>query len=364
MGGVNAISTGTDFAAHIAAMESRLLSRIASIQGNQPQPGQRNGGRGGSTGDPRPYPPAVSVDVRQQRLATGRELCSLPDEQSQERDRKIAQIVRFGELYLSRFARSPLQALGYVDAQTRLYDELYQEDCGHPYSYQYAVMITMSNGNLARVRVFAQRAVRSFVTTLGSDNSQTAEYADLVTESSSLTLFGMSMKWKTSVDQIPQGLGPEEFENWLWKREPPVTPAQPMSPPSQSLFSGFFDLAYKNCVDAAGCFQLRHSCFLGEIVETLVPHPLDLKIRDIHGKIVELHFYTKWEGIELESSQYQRGHTVAILNASQYVFKFGPRGIRQTDLEMIKVNTIAAHGLFCINLLWHLFGNFVSALAN
>ncbi|KAG6317149.1 hypothetical protein E4U22_006460 [Claviceps purpurea] len=69
MGGVNAISTGTDFAAHIAAMESRLLSRIASIQGNQPQPGQRNGGRGGSTGDPRPYPPVVSIDVRQQRLA-------------------------------------------------------------------------------------------------------------------------------------------------------------------------------------------------------------------------------------------------------------------------------------------------------
>ncbi|KAG6095258.1 hypothetical protein E4U30_002610 [Claviceps sp. LM220 group G6] len=278
-------------------------------------------------------------------------LCSLPDEQSQERDRKIAQMIRLGELYLSSFARSPLRALGYVDAQTRLYDELYQEYCGHPYSYQYAVMMTMAHSDLARSRIFAQRVVRSFVTIIGSDHSQTAKYADLVTEGSSSELYGIhSMKWKTSVDQIPQGLGLEEFENWLWKRVPPVAPTQPMSPPNPSLFSGFFDLAYKNCIDAAGSFQSRHSCFLGEIVETLVPHPLDLKIRDIHGKLVELHFYTKGGGTELESSQYQRGHTIAVLNASQYMFKFGPRGIRQTDLETIKVNTIAEHCLFCTNL--------------
>ncbi|KAG5920001.1 hypothetical protein E4U61_000339 [Claviceps capensis] len=63
---------------------------------------------------------------------------------------------------------------------------------------------------------------------------------------------------------------------------------------------------------------------------------------DIHGKTVELQFYTKGEGTELEPSQYQRGYTVAVLNASQYVFKFGPRGIRQTDLEMMKVNMIAS----------------------
>ncbi|KAG5934512.1 hypothetical protein E4U60_003810 [Claviceps pazoutovae] len=278
-------------------------------------------------------------------------LCSLPNEQSQERDRKIAQIVRLGEFYVPKSTNSPPQALGYVDAQARLYNELYQEDCGHPYSYQYAVMIARAHGDLARIRVFAQRVVRSFVTILGTDSTESIQYANMAKNpASEPKLLSSSTRWKTSVNDIPQGLGPDDFEDWLWRREPVAALAQPMSPPSQSLFSGFADLAYKNGIDAAGCFQSRHSCFLAEIVETLVPHPLDLKIRDILGKTVQLHFYTKGEGTELEPSQYQRGHTVAVLNASQYVFEFGPRGIRQTDLEMTKVNTIAEHGLFCINL--------------
>ncbi|KAG6095256.1 hypothetical protein E4U30_002608 [Claviceps sp. LM220 group G6] len=277
-------------------------------------------------------------------------LCSLPNEQSQERDRKIAQIVRLGELYLSSFARSPLQALGYVDAQTRLYDELYQEDYGHPYSYQYAVQMAKAHGDLARVRVFAQRVVRSYVAILGTDSTETIQYADMAKNPARQPkLSRSSTRWKTSVDDIPQGLGPDEFENWLWRREPAVTPTQPMSPPSQSLFSGFVDLAYKNCIDAAGSFQSRHSCFLGEIVKILAPHPLDLTIRDIHGRTVELHFYDEWEGATLEPRQYQRGHTVAILNASQYVFKFGPRGIRQTDLETIKIFPISLAKMLALN---------------
>ncbi|KAG5913082.1 hypothetical protein E4U61_007420 [Claviceps capensis] len=48
MGGVNAISTTTDFAAQIAAMESQLSSRIAAIQSNAP--GQRNNGGGSPAG--------------------------------------------------------------------------------------------------------------------------------------------------------------------------------------------------------------------------------------------------------------------------------------------------------------------------
>ncbi|KAG5938800.1 hypothetical protein E4U60_001179 [Claviceps pazoutovae] len=46
------MSTTTDFAAQIAAMESRLSSRIAAIQSNAP--GQRNNGGGSPAGDPRP----------------------------------------------------------------------------------------------------------------------------------------------------------------------------------------------------------------------------------------------------------------------------------------------------------------------
>ncbi|CCE29277.1 uncharacterized protein CPUR_02970 [Claviceps purpurea 20.1] len=291
-------------------------------------------------------------------------LCSLPDEQSQERDRKIAQIIRLEELYTSKCKTSPypsLQRLGYLDAETRLYKELHQEDCGHPASYQHAVAIAISQGDLARGRVFAQRVVCGFMTMFGSDSPETIEYVEIAKNpASKKKLYGSSMRWKTSVDEMPQGLGPNEFEDWLWRREPaPLAPAQPMSPPSQSLFSGFADLPYRNDI-GAGSFQSRYSCFLGEVVETLVAHPLDLKIRDIHGKMVELQFFTKGEGTELEPGQYQRGHTVAILNASQYVFKFKPRGIRHTDPESIKVNTIPEYGLFCINQEpAHLFAKFL-----
>ncbi|KAG5991685.1 hypothetical protein E4U52_003420 [Claviceps spartinae] len=275
-------------------------------------------------------------------------LCSLSEEQSQERDWKIEQIVRLGELC---FSTSPSQGLRYADAQTRLYNELYQEDCGHSDSYLYAVEIANSQGDLARGRIFAQRVVRSFVTILGSDNPETMECADIAKNPANYSkLYGSSMKWKTSVDDIPQGLGPDDFENWLWKREPLIAPTQPTSPPSQSLFSGFVDLAFTDGIGEGRSVQKRHSCFLGEIVGTQVPQPLDLKIRDIHGKIVELYFYTEGKGTELEPNQYQRGHTIAVLNASQYVFRFGPRGIRHTDPEMMKVNTVAEHGLFGINL--------------
>ncbi|KAG6095254.1 hypothetical protein E4U30_002606 [Claviceps sp. LM220 group G6] len=280
-------------------------------------------------------------------------LCSLPDEQNQERDRKIAQTVRLGELYLDDFAFYPLRALGYVDAQTRLLNELYQEGSGFPFSYQFATPMAFIRGDLARARIFAQRALSSFVTIQGSDGEEPIEYADMIKNPEDHSKrYPYPKDWKTSVDDVPKGLEPEEFENWLWKREArklTTAPAQPMSPRSQSLFSGFADLAYKNDMDAAGSFQSRHSCFLGEIVETLVPHPLDLKIRDIHGKTVELHFYTEDEGTELVPSQYQKGHTVAVLNASQYVFKYGPRGIRHTDPKMMKIFPISLAKMLELN---------------
>ncbi|KAG6030568.1 hypothetical protein E4U19_000407 [Claviceps sp. Clav32 group G5] len=234
----------------------------------------------------------------------------------------------------------PAPTLGYVDAQTRLFNELYKEGCGYPFSYHYAVMIAMAHGDLARARIFAQRALSSIVTRQGSDSEEAIKYADMIKNPENCSKScANSKKWETSVDDPA-----------------PLAPAQLTNLSGQSRFCGFVvhgfdDLPmYRNGTDAAGSLELLDSCFLGEVVEILVPHPLDLKVRDINGKTVELHFYTKNECTELKPSQYERGHTIAILNASQYVFKYGPRGIRHTDPTTIKVNTIAEHGLFCINL--------------
>jgi hypothetical protein len=39
-------------------------------------------------------------------------------------------------------------------------------------------------------------------------------------------LYGISMKWRTTVDEAPRGLEPSDFEDWLWKREKPKHPGQ------------------------------------------------------------------------------------------------------------------------------------------
>ncbi|CCE31587.1 uncharacterized protein CPUR_05440 [Claviceps purpurea 20.1] len=65
MSGVNALSAATDVGAQIAA----LASQIAALQGNAP--GRRGGGGSRPSADARPHPPAVSMDVRRQRIVAG-----------------------------------------------------------------------------------------------------------------------------------------------------------------------------------------------------------------------------------------------------------------------------------------------------
>jgi hypothetical protein len=34
----------------------------------------------------------------------------------------------------------------------------------------------------------------------------------------------MTIKWKTTMVEIPQGLDPKELDDWLWRREKPKRP--------------------------------------------------------------------------------------------------------------------------------------------
>ncbi|KAG6132044.1 hypothetical protein E4U12_003364 [Claviceps purpurea] len=270
-------------------------------------------------------------------------LCSLPKGQSQERDRKLEQIVRTSKLMkedVLKFMLSPLTFLGYIHTKARRYTELGQTDCGYGQTLEEAMTIAIAHGDLARGRLFSQKAAYIWKILLGHDNSRTEEHVELTRDPSRGDLHGFSTKWKTAVEEVPQGLEPDDFEDWLWRRPKPESPAQPTRSFSQSNFSGFVDLPFKNSIDAGvsgGSSKARHTCFLGEIVAMTCHDPLDLEIKDIHNNKTTIHFYTKDQGREFGAIGFQVGYTVAVLDASRCDFKFGPPGIRHEDPRMIKV---------------------------
>ncbi|KAG6026471.1 hypothetical protein E4U19_002596 [Claviceps sp. Clav32 group G5] len=292
-------------------------------------------------------------------------LCSLPTDQSQERDRKLAQIVYTNQLLKIFMLQSnvpPLMILGYLHNQARRYTELGREDCGYAQTLEEALSILIEHGDLARGRLFAQKVASIWKILIGIDSPRTDEYVALARNPSRHPLYGVSMKLKTAVEEVPYGLEPDDFEDWLWRRPKTNPQAQTTSPSSQLCFSGFADLPSKNGIDtgvSGGSFKARHSCLLGEIVAMTCHDPLDLEIKDIHNKKTTIHFYTKDRGREFGTIRFLRGYTVAVLDASQYDFKFGPPGIRHEDPRMIKVITSAAPqslsiplSLFSISARW------------
>ncbi|KAG6132050.1 hypothetical protein E4U12_003370 [Claviceps purpurea] len=263
-------------------------------------------------------------------------VCSLPDEQSKERDRSLKQIVSLEDLFDAECRTDPLDALGYVHAQARIYSEL-GRGCESAWVQARAATLTVAYGDLARTRVFAERAVTLWTIACGSDHPQVIKYTNVARSPTLEPQYGFSMKWKTALGDAPQGLGPDDFENWLWKRETPKYLTPLASPSSLAHISGFFDLPFTRSLWIGGPSKKRHWCFLGQILKVDYIDFLKLQVLDIHRKQLLLCFYTKGGGSELAPEQYKTGYTVAVLDALQHVVQFKPPGIRHKDPQMLKI---------------------------
>jgi hypothetical protein len=289
-------------------------------------------------------------------------LCSLPPEQSQESDRRLEEIHRLDgvidQLGTEGILVSPLRTLRYFDQQVRLYNEQGREDVGFAQAFVNAAQLAIANSDLARGRIFAERAASVWKTTLGGDSMQAIKHEALAQDPSKYELYGISMKWKTKVDEAPQGLELSDFEDWLWRREKPKALGQLANLRSRATFPGFIDLPDENDVDPdfyessdmVTYRPRRHWCFLGEIVDFTTLHHLEMEIKDVDGGKIPLHFYTDGRGSELAPAQVQRGYTVAILYAKRHVFKFGEPGIRHEDPRMIKVRLPQQLPIYIIEL--------------
>lgn len=268
-------------------------------------------------------------------------LCSLQPAQSRESDKRLEEIARIDyvihhfdaiDLFLC-----PLPILRYYDRQIGLYNEQGREDVGFVEALTSVARILLSHSDMARGRIFAERALSVWKTTLGNDSSQAIEYEALAKDPSKYEMYGYSPKWNLEVDKVPRGLEPNDFEDWLWKREEPRHQGHLGN---RTIFPGFTDLPNRNKVNSDTSRPQRHWCFLGEIVDSNTLHHLEFKTRYIDDRIVPIHFYTDGLGKEVTPSLIQKGHTIAVLYATLHKFMFDAPGIRHEDPGLIKVRSL------------------------
>lgn len=231
---------------------------------------------------------------------------------------------------------SPLHCLRYVETMIHLYEEQEQGDTGISRAFVDAAQIAIAHGNLARGCVFAERAISRWRVSGGDDDAQVLKLSYLVVTPSKLSVYGLSMKWKTEMEEVPTGLDVAECEDWLWRREKSGLKCQPRIVIDQKIFPGFVNLP-----DMSGGLmdtrQEYHCCFLGEITNSSILHHLRLELKDVDNRKVKLHFYTESLGSEWTPSQIKKGYTVAVLNAKRHVFRFDDPGICHESLDMLRV---------------------------
>ncbi|KAF7887506.1 hypothetical protein EAF00_009800 [Botryotinia globosa] len=149
-------------------------------------------------------------------------LCSLPLGQSKAIDRKLEEILKIYSLIsqdgMVGILSVPLLKLRYVNRQVRLYNELGPNDTGLPGAFYDAAQICIANGDLARARIFVEKAVRGWTVLGGESSPSVLQYKALLQNLEKHELYGLSKKWKMAVDEVPTGLEEEAWEKWLWRR--------------------------------------------------------------------------------------------------------------------------------------------------
>ncbi|KAF2174411.1 hypothetical protein K469DRAFT_788691 [Zopfia rhizophila CBS 207.26] len=221
-------------------------------------------------------------------------------EQSQENNKKLERINQLDDL-IGRDGMQmnfSLRTLQYIDERVYLYNKQ-----------------GPGNSSLPRAgRIFAERAVEGWRTAHSSNSKE---------------LYGLSMKWKTSSDEVLQGLDPNDFEDWLWRREK-LKKLEQLGHFAALPNSNSVNLDFYKKVD--GTYQpLRYWCFLGEIVNSTTLHHLELELTNVDDKKIPLHFNTNSRGSELAPAQIQKGYTVTVLYAQRHVFTYRDPSIRHED---------------------------------
>ncbi|KAF5637189.1 SET domain protein [Fusarium sp. NRRL 52700] len=268
-------------------------------------------------------------------------LCSLPAHLSAESDRRLDEILKLdrciGREGLMGILSDPKRILGYVDRQVRLYNEQGPDDPG--------------------AQVFTERAADGWLVLDGDDSVRVINAKQLARNPSRHDTYENSAAWKTTADDIPQGLGSNEFEDWLWRREKASKADEQGLLRNQAAFPSFIQLPNETDVDESffeskGGVKYqprRHWCFLAEIMDYVTLVRLQMEVKDVVGKTIPLFFYTDSRGSEIAPSRLSKGYTIAVLYAQQHAFAFSEPGIRLEDPTLIKIFPLSLRNLLALS---------------
>ncbi len=277
------------------------------------------------------------------------QVCSLPPEQSRNNDLKLDRIKEIDSIIahegVEGLVSPALRMLSFIDEQVQHWNDPAPNAVGLARAYPDAFEIAVANGDLARARVFAERLVPLYQITMGNDSPDVTKYRELTRNPSLHKYYGMSKKWETRVDEVPQLLDPAAFEDWLWRRN--ETTRRLTGFRDRKSFPGFYDLPgtinsgseFFDCADLAKRQPVRHWCFLAKIEDCALFDGVRLVVRDVDGMqaTVLLHFNDKrskevYAGLRKES-------TVAILYAMRSASMFSEPIMLLENPRMMKVRT-------------------------
>lgn len=244
----------------------------------------------------------------------------------------------------------PFRSLRWVGEQISLYIEHSTDGIGLPKAYYYAAQIVVANGDLARGRIFAERAFRGNIVLAGDDDIWTLQYERMMQDPAKHEIHQHArfsiMKWKLSVDDVPAGFGPKEFEDWLWMREKASPLGWTTNLRDRRMFPSYLGLPQHGVLDPK--FHLpavgppyqakRNWMFLAEIVPSREVVHIRLKLKDMDGH--SIHFVPSIEHFEGRSTTVIReGFTVAIANLRRPKPSFADEAILfQQGLGELKVH--------------------------
>jgi len=233
-----------------------------------------------------------------------------------------------------------------------------------PAVYRKAGETCGNQGDLARAKCFFERAINNFRIAQGS-TSQLAESSETsIRQLLEGAARPRNTKWSTQVHEIPRNASHQEFDRWLFRLPPHVSP-ESLSLLRDSLTypcyeslpeEGIADMDFLHYDSSGNVVPRRHWLYLGEILEPDNDGGPFAKLRTVSisnrtSSVEEtgdtssdmISFHTQYCGQSLISSFNQyRDCTIAILYPTQQAMstEIGP-GIRIDDERNVQVNFVA-----------------------
>jgi len=258
-----------------------------------------------------------------------------------------------------------------------MYDDNGPNDGGVAEINLLAAKIAIIDGDMAKGKVFAARAMREFTVEQGADCRVVAKQGYLASDPTRFVLHGIVSPRPTKVSDIPTNLSDDDFEDWLWgpfllQQMALGVPLETELAPEisegvhttnttnmanlrdQTIFptwtglpheEGLDPSPYHAAVDKGGVFTpMSHWCLLGKITSYFRLRRLEIYVEDLSGRTFHLIFRTDACGGEVPHNLLVKGNAVAVLYPVRYtnMLKHRGSGIQVNESGMIKVSHTTA----------------------